>query len=126
MARILVIDDDSLARITLRMVLEGQGHEIYEAENGNEGIVADARYHATLIITDLIMPEKEGGEAIRHFREHRPSVPIIAISGGGRLSDNAPLDAARKLGANHILTKPISNCDLIAAVDDCLARTSGA
>ena len=122
MARILVIDDDLLVRTTVRMVLEHQGHEIVEAENGNAGICADAEYQAALVITDIIMPEKEGIETIRHFRETRPSVKIIAISGGGGLHESSPLATAQMLGANRVLAKPISNCELIEAVDDCLAE----
>jgi len=124
MARILVIDDDLLVRTTVRMVLEHHGHEIVEAENGNAGICADADYKAALVITDIIMPEKEGIETIRHFRETRPSVKIIAISGGGELHQNSPLAAARLLGANRVLAKPISNCELIEAVDSCLAEAT--
>lgn len=116
MARILVIDDDPLARITVRMVLERHGHQILEAENGSVGIAVDAEYRAALIITDIIMPEKEGIETIRHLRETRPSVKIIAISGGGWIGNRTTL------GADRVLTKPISNCDLIGAVDACLTE----
>ena len=60
MARILVVDDEELARFTIRDILETAGHEIAEAENGNEAISLQNANPFDLIITDLIMPEKEG------------------------------------------------------------------
>ena len=105
------------------MVLESQGHEILEAENGNDGIDADATYMAKLIITDIIMPGKEGIETIKYFRATRPTVKIIAISGGGDLQHNTPLATAKMCGADRILTKPISNQNLLEAVDACLLET---
>lgn len=124
MARILVIDDDLLVRTTIRMVLESYGHQVAEAENGKVGISTDADYNARLIITDIIMPEKEGIETIQHFRRVRPSVKIIAISGGGHLLQNTPLAAARLLGADCVLTKPLSNSELLEAVNSCLSESA--
>lgn len=122
MALILVIDDEPLVRATVKLILENQGHEILEAENGHAGIEVDTIQPCDLIITDIIMPEKEGIATIRHFRQSRPNVKIIAMSGGGRLGNETPLWAARELGASHVFSKPVHCVDLIHAVDDCLAK----
>jgi CheY-like chemotaxis protein len=125
MARILVIDDEPLVRATVRMILERHGHDILEAENGIAAVDTDAIWPSDLIITDIIMPEKEGIETIQHFRRTRPSVKIIAMSGGGKLRTDSPLNAARLLGASHVFAKPVSCTDLIHAVDDCLGKFAG-
>ncbi len=121
MARILIIDDEPLARDTVRMILEEEGHEIVEAANGNEGIETDNAQPADLILTDLIMPAKDGIETILYFREARPDVKIIAISGGGRLRAEEPLELAKKLGVPHVILKPFGPGELIQAVRKCLA-----
>jgi CheY-like chemotaxis protein len=85
MARILVIDDEDELRSMLRQMLEHAGHEVLEAINGAMGIEIYERDMPELIITDIIMPEKEGVETIIALRRADPALPIIAISGGGRL-----------------------------------------
>ncbi|MCH8809524.1 MAG: response regulator, partial [Proteobacteria bacterium] len=85
MARILIIDDEDELRSMLRQMLEQAGHEVTEAVNGAEGIRLYEQDRPDLIITDIIMPEKEGVETIIALRRADPDLPIIAISGGGRL-----------------------------------------
>ncbi len=81
MARILVIDDEYELRSMLRQMLEHAGHEVSEAVNGAVGIEIYERDAPDLIITDIIMPEKEGVETIIALRRADPALPIIAISG---------------------------------------------
>ena len=77
----------------------------------------------TLVITDILMPNKEGTETIQEIRAAKPDLPIVAISGGGVSGDLTFLDYAQRLGANHILQKPIDLNDLEACVN---ALTIGA
>ncbi len=121
MARILVIDDEAELRIMLRQMLEHAGHEVSEADNGAVGIEIYQRDTPDLIITDIIMPEKEGVETIIELRRADPALPIIAISGGGRLDATDFLSMAKKLGARHTLTKPFRRDQLLKAVSECLA-----
>ncbi|MEO5957891.1 MAG: response regulator [Opitutaceae bacterium] len=86
MARILLIDDDDDVRTVLRLTLIHFGHTVIEARNGREGLELFAEARPELVITDIVMPEKEGLEVIIELRAHRPPVKIIAISGGGRVS----------------------------------------
>ena len=85
MSKILVIDDDKNIRSLLRDFLERDGYEVMEAENGKVGLKLFRENGADLVITDLIMPEKEGIETIRELRRDFSDVKIIAISGGGAI-----------------------------------------
>ena len=116
MARILIIDDEELVRLTLRDMLEQAGHDVVEAVNGEEGINLHRQNPADLIITDIIMPEKEGIETIMELRGDNSEVKIIAISGGGRMGDIDYLKFARHLGVQHVLAKPFGMNELQEAV----------
>ncbi len=122
MARILIIDDEDELRSMLRQMLEQAGHEVTEAVNGAEGIQSYERDRHDLIITDIIMPEKEGVETIIALRRADPDLPIIAISGGGRLEATDFLTMTKKLGARRTLSKPFRRDQLLEAVGECLAE----
>lgn len=83
MATILLIDDDELVRITVRRILESASHTVIEARNGNEGLELVRAVPLDLIITDIIMPEREGIETIMEIRKLNTKIGIVAISGGG-------------------------------------------
>lgn len=70
MARILVIEDSELMRLTLRRVLEALGHEVMEAVNGVDGIQLQSEHNFDLVVTDIIMPEKGGDETIIELKEN--------------------------------------------------------
>ena len=123
MARILLIEDDPTVRAVLRMSLSGIGHTVIEARNGKEGLGLFRQARADLVITDILMPDKDGLEVIRELRKKQvPPVKVIAISGGG-VSQNAAdaLRMAKFLGAAKTLTKPFSNEVLIAAINELLS-----
>ena len=120
MARILVIDDEELARFTLREILEGAGHEVTEARNGNEGLSFQRAQHFDLVITDIIMPEKEGVETIIEIKRDFPDLPVIGISGGGRTRNLDFLKLAKDYGADQILPKPFSESQLLDMVKEVL------
>ena len=122
MARLLLIDDDEVFRPMLRENLEQMGHTVTEARNGKEGLAQYALDPADLVFTDLIMPEKEGIETIMELKRKWPGARIIAMSGGGRVGASNYLGTAQKLGAAHVLAKPFSNDELIAAIDKVLPR----
>jgi YesN/AraC family two-component response regulator len=83
MARILLIDDDDALRTVLREILVHFGHTVIEARNGTEGLALFQQAPADLLITDIVMPEKEGFDVVMELRSKRPPVKIIAISGAG-------------------------------------------
>lgn len=121
MARILIIDDETLFRSMLRMTLEQLGHEVSEAEEGEEGLGLYDGSNFDVVMTDLLMPGKEGVETIMDLRKKNPAVKIIAMSGGGRVTSVDYLDIARKVGAKKLLAKPFSREDLRVVLDEILA-----
>lgn len=121
MAKILVIDDEDQIRRYLRRILERAGYEVLEAADGLSGLKTFDNEPADLIITDLIMPEKEGMELIMKIRTDAPEVKIIAISGGGEVLAEDYLTLARGLGAISTLPKPFSRQEMLDAVADALS-----
>ncbi len=120
MAQILIIDDDDQFRVMLRKLMERNGYEVVEASNGKEGIKIYRENPTDLIITDLIMPDKDGIETIQELKQNFPDVKIIAISGGGRLGPGDYLHMAQILGAQRTLTKPIELPELLKAIEELL------
>lgn len=121
MSAILLVDDDASVLDVMSEMLRLEGHNVTVAENGAEAVKCVNNTEFDLVITDLIMPEKEGLETIADIRRRYAEMPIIAISGGGRLGPNDYLETARFIGANATLAKPFARTDLIDAVDSLLA-----
>ena len=121
MKRILIIDDEELARFTIREILEGASFEVDEAENGLVGIEKQKAAPFDLIITDIIMPEKEGVETIIDLKNDFPDLKIIAISGGGRTRNLDFLKLSERFGAGKVLAKPFTEGQLLDAVNEVLA-----
>ena len=124
MARILVIEDDVEVREVLRRILEHAGYEVEEASDGEEGIKRYREKQADLVITDIIMPKKEGIETITDLRIEFPDVKVIAMSGGGRLGPEPYLEVAKGFGANRIIMKPFSTGEILDAVQEVLEQPS--
>ncbi len=114
--QILIVDDEPQIRDIISMTLENSGYETQSAENGLIALEMFKKYDFDLIITDLIMPEKEGIETIVEMKKIK-KIPIIAISGGGSFSPVQYLEIAKKLGADAKLTKPISAKKLLETVE---------
>ena len=117
MANILVVDDDPQIGKLLEKVLGRAGHKVSIAANGKEGMRIFRGGKFDLLITDLIMPEKEGLETIMELRQEFPDTKIIAMSGGGRVGAKSYLKMAHTLGAKKTLTKPFGREDLLSAVN---------
>ncbi len=120
MARIILIDDDDVFRSMLSQTLEHFGYTVNQASNGKEGLKLLEREAADLVITDIVMPEKEGVEVLMELRERRPHLKIIVISGGGPGSAEDYLGIAKLLGASAALAKPFSNDALLATIEQLL------
>lgn len=116
MARVLIIDDDVALRTTMRKILERAGHEVIEAGDGHEGLARFREEGADVVVTDLIMPEKEGIETILELREEARDVRILAVSGGGSMEPGVRLFDATALGADASLAKPFTIEQLREAV----------
>lgn len=124
MAQILVIDDDAEIRKMLRIMLEREGYGVEDAYDGDVGVTIYRENPSDLVITDIVMPEKEGIETIRTLKRENPNVKIIAMSGGGRIMPDSYLKLAKSLGADKTFTKPIEKKKLLQAITDLLEENS--
>jgi len=122
MATILVIDDDQEVRDFLVAVLERAGHEVSTAGNGRDGVALFREQPVQVVITDIIMPEKDGIETILDLRREHPDLKVIAISGGGRTTPENYLHSARLLGADRAMRKPFKNEEILRAIEELSAE----
>jgi len=120
-ARVLVVDDDDAVREMLAIVLQRRGIEVTRARDGNEALKSYKEGTFDLVVTDLIMPDKEGIEMILEIRAMKRPVRILAISGGGKVHQSMHLNLARSVGADRVLSKPFMPHDLLKIVDEMLA-----
>jgi YesN/AraC family two-component response regulator len=126
MANILLVEDEPLVVETLSIAIRSKGHTCTTASNGAEGLKKFVEDHFDLVITDIVMPGKEGIETIMEMRRQVPGAKIIAISGGGRIGNVDFLGMAQNLGAMSSLKKPIRLDDLFSLLESCLKADSGA
>lgn len=115
--RILVIDDDDMVRTFVRRALEGEGYVVSMAANGYEAMVQFRQFHPDGVITDLLMPERDGIETILEIRRLAPETPIIAITGGMTAMGSVYLKTAERLGADAVLSKPFTVTQLLTTVE---------
>lgn len=125
MARILIIDDNPHLLAALRKLLVNQGHTIIDVPNSGVGIAMHHKEPFDLILTDIVMPGKEGISTIIELKKDYPNLKIIAMSGGGSNEPYGYLDIAKRVGADRTLAKPFSSEELIEMIDQLLDESSG-
>ncbi len=111
--KILVADDDPAARECLCRSLAQAGYKVTAAANGRQALELFSCQPFDLVITDILMPDCDGLEVLRHIRQVRPQVPVVAISGA---DDELFRQDAAGLGATFVLPKPFTAAELHAAV----------
>lgn len=116
MASILLIEDMDGVRTSIEMILKGDGHRVITAADGEEGLTRAVAERFDLIITDVLMPRKDGVEVIFALREAPNPPPILAISGGeARLPADRALQLAEPI-ADATLEKPFSKGELLETI----------
>lgn len=125
MSRILVIDDEPSVVSMLERFIQRLKHDVVTASDGDEGLRNFTDCPADLVITDILMPHKEGFETIRELRQLCPHVKIVAMSGGGRNDSSTYLQFAKAFGADRSLTKPVSLEELERVINDLLDAKAG-
>lgn len=110
---VLVVDDDVMVLQALEILLEEHGFQVHTAVDGIHGLRQYRRYRPDVVVTDIIMPEKEGIALIRDLRHEFPSAKIVAMSGGGRIGNSDYVTIATALGANVGLQKPFDDDQLV-------------
>ncbi|MFC3228644.1 response regulator transcription factor [Marinibaculum pumilum] len=121
MTKILLVDDDDLQARAIELALRRSGFGVDWAADGVEGMEIFRRLMPDLVITDIVMPRRDGIGLISELRRIDPATPIIALSGGSILGRLQLLEQAIRVGANATMSKPVALADLLAAVRRCLA-----
>lgn len=124
MAKILIIDDEKPVREALEAIAATIGHETRSASDGIQGLREFSSFRPDLVITDILMPDKEGIETITELRRAAPNLPIIAISGGGRIGNMSFLKVAERFGANRTIAKPFSPSAMMTAIAELLPKAA--
>ena len=113
MARILLVDDDPMIRVTLPLALNVQGHDAVAAEDGGQALRLMRQESIDLVLTDVLMPNVDGLEVVRAVRKEFPTTAVVAMSGGSaRLAGSDALELARHMGAHGLLAKPFTEQQL--------------
>ena len=123
MANLLLIDDDDLVRFSLTELLTDAGHQVVEMSSG---LGCEAYLESQLIdcvITDIVMPDKDGIEVLLSVKQTFPHIPVIVLSGGGRISGGEYLVMADALGADAVVDKPVMPDVLLETVSRVLDKT---
>lgn len=115
-AFILVIDDDASARRSLQLVLENAGHSVAAAEDGEAGLALARDLPFDCVVTDMLMPGRDGVSTIMELRRIRPGLRIVAISGSGASGQVDFVKLAQHVGADATLEKPFRSGALLRAV----------
>ena len=114
---ILVVDDEEELRELIRHVLERAGHSVACASNGREASLVIERCQFDVVVTDMLMPDRDGLELITEIKAKHPTLKIVAMSGGGQIGSDQYLSMAKGFGAHVLLRKPFAHQALLAAVD---------
>ena len=124
---VLVVDDERMMREVLCGYLTRAGYRVAAVENGRSAVVEVARARPDLVITDIVMPEQEGIQTILELRKIAPTLPVIAVSGGGpdHSAHDTYLSAARNLGADRVFRKPVDRATILAAVAELAGPAQG-
>ena len=116
MTKILVIDDEELMRELVKKMLMRDRHEVFTAQDGVDGVKQFHELNPELVITDIIMPNKDGYEVIKELLATNAKLPIIAMSGGRRLVTDG-FDSIEKIGSKGLLQKPFTQQQLREMID---------
>jgi two-component system chemotaxis response regulator CheY len=114
---ILVVDDDPDLLQSLRVLLEAYDYRVILAGDAEAAVTAVAEQKPDLVLTDIYMPDADGFELINALRQRNLMVPVIAMSGGGRIGNYDNLSIATHLGAAAVIDKPFSNASLIDTIE---------
>jgi CheY-like chemotaxis protein len=114
MARILLVDDDELVRATLVAMLQSAGHQTDEAMNVVSGLQQLTEIPYDLVITDILMPDKNGFDLMMDLKRRYPAQKVLAISGN---SGGVVLSTAKYLGASATLRKPLDSEEFLDVVE---------
>jgi two-component system chemotaxis response regulator CheY len=118
MAKILVVDDAAFMRVRAAKVLQDNGHEVVQAENGLEAVKQYVEWHPDAVLMDITMPEMDGLAALREIRKIDPNARVAMVTAMGQ---QAIVMEALKAGAKDFVLKPFQPDRVLAALQKLLA-----
>ena len=121
MARILLVEDNEITCFALAKFLRNGGHEVQETLDSTQVFSLIEAFQPDILVTDIVMPEVDGIEVINQVRDRAIPVPVIAISGGGRIAGRDYLELAAAIGAAATLEKPFDQSELLQLVEQVIA-----
>lgn len=119
MAKILIIDDEQDMRFAMRMLLERTGHQVFEAEDGEAALKRLGEENVDVALLDMRLPGMDGIQILQRIRAEYPNVPVIMVTGYGNVE---LADQALELGADHYLSKPFHNKELVNVIHGILKK----
>ena len=122
---VLIIEDDPIMLRNLAQWFQQAGCKVTVAHDGVEGMEAFGKLRPDVVVTDIIMPNREGVETLMSIKALDPDVKVLAISGGGRLGSTDLLTMAQGLGADAVMAKPFRSTDVVSAVARLLQPSDG-
>jgi two-component system nitrogen regulation response regulator NtrX len=114
---VLVVDDESDIRSSLRMILEYEGYEFSEASSGEQALTRLETERPDLVLVDIKMPRMDGLEILARVKQSDPALPIVVISGHGTI---ATAVEATRLGAFDFMEKPLERDRVLLVVRNAL------
>jgi len=117
MAKILLVEDEEADQVGLAAVLRSDGHEVVLARDGNEALDLYLANHVHAVVTDIVMPGRDGLSLIAVLKEIDPRVAVVAVSG----KSPGKLEASKVYGA-YVLTKPVNRKQFVTAVRQAVAE----
>ena len=93
MGRVLIVDEEPMLRLLLRLVLENEGHEVRDADNGRDALIGISAWHPDVVVTELALPELSGPELIKRMRMRAESVDMRIVVTSASLPADVDVDA---------------------------------
>lgn len=118
MAKILIVDDAEFLRVRISKMLNGEGFEVQEAENGARALEKYKEIHPDLVLMDVTMPEMDGLTALKAIRQIDAQARVIMLTALGQ--ESVVLDAI-KSGAKDFIVKPFEQERVMGAIKKILA-----
>ncbi|WP_124054339.1 response regulator transcription factor [Arcanobacterium ihumii] len=119
-ARILVVDDERNIRELLSVSLRFAGFTVEVAQNGHEALTVESSFGADLVVLDIMLPDMDGFEVLRHLREREPELPVLFLTAKDDIQDKIQ---GLTVGGDDYITKPFSLEEVIARIRAVLRRT---
>jgi two-component system, chemotaxis family, chemotaxis protein CheY len=118
MPKILIVDDAEFLRVRLNKILDTEGYEVLQAENGSKAVAAYKDAHPDVVLMDVTMPEMDGLTALKEIVSFDPKARVVMLTALGQ--ESVVLDAV-KSGARDFIVKPFEHDRVMKAISKLLA-----